>query len=98
MFNFFGTRTPAQKAADPNTREQNRKRNAALAQEKLQEMSKREEFLEKKVQHIERQVAAVKAEAQAKLKAGNKAGGVFGNCVETSQPDGITLFVQPRPC
>ena len=75
MFNIFGTRTPAQKAADPAAREQTRKRNAAVAQEKLQEMSKREEILTKKVQHTEKQIAAVKAEAQAKLKAGNKAGG-----------------------
>jgi len=75
MFNIFGTRTPAQKAAEPAAREQTRKRNAALAHEKLQEMSKREELLTKKVQHTERQIVTVKAEAQAKLKAGNKAGG-----------------------
>ena len=38
-------------------------------------MSKREELLTKKVQHTEKQIASVKAEAQMKLKAGNKAGG-----------------------
>jgi hypothetical protein len=73
MFNLFGTRTPAQKAAAPSS--QNRKQNAALAQAELQKMQKREDLLSKKVQHSERQITLLKAEAQARLKEGNKPAG-----------------------